>query len=310
MSVAGVPLLLAVALLGVPSRGVGALHRQVTSDGIDVDFQVESAIGEIPGHWSLASQGFRDQYLPDTGFGDGVFSVPLGAPAALGFDLDSVNCVPCALVDRPAHQLQRDSRHRNAYKCRPGLQGRRVFFMASAESVIGAEDPVWSEAMEPTPRFRVSGRRGEDLFFHEWITAKEIAPGKRLACGAWIEGEYPPKGEYIEVYEDTLALGEYVIRDRAIYLIGEGNEPEYLLRESNPIESNKCTFERAFLPARYSELETVTFSYVYRIQGGFWLRVNFSRSFEGAGADEGMFLLEFGSGKPQLLAGDTSVRMY
>src|SRR6266850_294572 len=208
------PLFLAVLALGAPAQVSGALHRQITSYGIDVEVLVESAIGEIPGHWSLGSKGFRDQYVPDAGFGNGVYSVPLDAPTTLGFALDSTSCAPCAILRGREHQLPNDSRHRNAYKCMPGLQGARALFMASTESTLGSEDPGWVEAERPAPRFPVSGSRGKDLFFHEWITTKEIVPGKRLACGAWIEGAYPPKGEYSEEYGDTIAAGSYVIRDR------------------------------------------------------------------------------------------------
>ncbi len=286
------------------------MHRQVTSSGVDVDFQVESAIGTIPGHWGLNGKGFRDQFLPDPGFGSGVYSVPLDVPVTLAFDLDSVNCVPCALVVGREHQSESDSRRRNAYKCLPGLHGGQAFFMASAESVLGAEDPVWVESKKSSPRFPAPGTRGKGLFFHEWITAREVSPGKRLACGAWIEGVYPPKGEYSEEYGDTIAAGSYVIRDRAIYLVRSGNELEYLLQDARPVESGRSTFELAFLPPHYSDLENVGFSYIYRVPEGYWLRVNFSRSIEGAGADEGMFLLELKKDSHRLVAGDTAIRMY
>lgn len=307
---AKVRLLLALLILGTPFPALGAVQRQVTSYGIGLEFQVESAIGEVPGHWGLTSKGFRDQFLPDDGFGKGVFSVPMDAPAALAFDLDSISCVPCALVKGRAHQSDNDSRLRNAYKCEPGLQGRQAFFMASAESVFGAEDPGWAESKRRTPRFKMTGTSVRAPFFHEWISSKEIAPGERLACGAWIEGVYPPKGEYSEEYGDTIAAGTYVIRDRAIYLVVAGSDIQYLFRSEQPIESGKSTFELAFLPPRYSDLENVDFSHLYRVRGGFWLRVNFSRSFEGAGADEGMFILDLRKDRPQLLAGDTAIRMY
>lgn len=296
-------------LLVIPASVPGAVHRQVTSSGVEADFQTESAIGEVPGHWGLTGQGFRDQFLPDPGFGKGVYSVPLSAPRTLGFDLDSVNCVPCERVPGREHQSNGDSRRRNAYKCLPGLHGNQAFFMASAESVAGAADPVWVESKKRTPRFPASGPTVRNLFFHEWITAKEVAPGKRLACGAWIEGTYPPKGEYSEEYGDTIAAGNYVIRDRAIYFVQIENELKYLFRDSRPVESGKSTFESAFLPPHYSDLESAGFSYVYRVPGALWLRTNFSRSIEGAGADEGMFLIELKEDS-RLLAGDTAIRMY
>ena len=177
------PLFLGVLALGAPCAVSGALHRQVTSYGIDAEFQYESAIGEVPGHWSL-KQTFRDQFLPDSGFGNGVFSVPLDAPTALGFSMDSTNCAPCALLKGREHQRPCDSRRHNAYKCSPALQGMRAFFMAFAEPVTTVEDLGWVEAEKPSARFPVSGSPGKDLFFHEWITEKDIRPREeaRLRC--------------------------------------------------------------------------------------------------------------------------------
>ena len=300
---------LTILALGIPFPASGALQRGFTSYAIDTVFQVESAIGQIPGHWSLNGKGFREQFQPDPGFGNGIFSVPMDAPATLGFDLDSIGCVPCALLKQREHQLEHDSKRRNAYQCKPGLQGSQAFFMVAVESVMAAEDPVWVESEGPSPRYPMSGSPGKDHFFHEWITTREVVPGKRLACGAWIQGAYPPKGEYSEEYGDTIANETYVIRDRGIYLVGRGNDLEFLYRSAQPVRSGKITFESAFLPPHHSDLENIGFSYVYRIRGGFWLRINFSRSVEGAGADEGMFILQFRNGM-QLLAGNTAIRMY
>ena len=94
------------------------------------------------------------------------------------------------------------------------------------------------------------------------------------------------------------------------YLVGKKDRPEYLWREGNPVNSYESSFELAFLPADHSEMENVAFSYVYRVQGGLWLRVNHSRDHEGAGVDEGMFLLDLRKGKPLFLAGATEIRMY
>jgi hypothetical protein len=297
-------------LLGFAGPARGALPPKVDFSGVDVTVQIESAIGEVPGHWSLTKQGFRNQYLPDSGFGNGVFSVPLDAPAVLAFDLDSVNCVPCVLVKKSEHQLRSDSRHRNSYACGPGMSQRRAFFLASVESVGAGVDPGWVESKEQAPRFPVSASPGTPLHFHEWITTKEIAPGKRLACGAWFEGAYPPKKEYSEVRGDTVDVADYIIRDRAIYLIGTENQPEYLFRSCEPSEAWKSTFELAFLPPNYSELERVRFAQIYSVREGFWLRANVVRDFEGAGAEEGILLLEFRNGQYRLLAGATEVRMY
>ncbi len=307
---AGRFLLLALLCTGAAGPAGGASTIQADIAGVSIAVQTESAIGRVPGHWSLTKQGFRNQFLPDSGFGNGVFSVPLDAPAVLAFDLDSVNCVPCVLVNGSEHQLKGDSRHRSSYACRPGLPERGAFFLASEEPVGAGLDPGWIETEGQAPRFPAPASPRAPLHFHEWITAKEIVPGRRLACGAWFEGAYPPKKEYNEVRGDTVDDADYVIRDRAIYLIGSENQPEYLLRSSDPTESWQSTFELAFLPPDYSELESVRFAQIYSIRGGFWLRVNISRDIEGAGADEGILLLEFRDGQYRLLAGATEVRMY
>lgn len=309
-SVAQSSLLCALLLLGFSGPAEGAASLKAGLSGTDATVQIESAIGEVPGHWSLNKQGFRHQFLPDSGFGNGVFSVPLSAPAALAFDLDSAVCVPCMRVEGSEHQLRTDPRHRNAYACGPGMSQRRAFFLASGESVGVGMDPGWVESKGQAPRFPVTGSPGTPLRFHEWITSKEVTPGKRLACGAWFEGAYPPRKEFNEVRGDTVDAADYIVRDRAIYLVDSGNRPEYLFRSSEPTEAWKSTFELAFLPPDYSELERVGFAQIYKVAGGFWLRVNVVRDFEGAGAEEGIVLLEFRNGRYQLLAGATDVRMY
>jgi len=267
---------------------------------------LDSAIGTFPGHWSLTTQGFRDRYVPDEGFGNGAYAVPrLDAPVVLGFDLDSIACSTCKLMPRGERSAPGVSR----YQCEAGLQGRRIFFMESGERVLGSDDVAWIESKAPNPPFKVSGDHRGRLFFHEWVSSREIAPGQKLACGAWIEGDYPPKGEYSEEYEDTLAIGEYVIRDRAIYLTGK-DKVVYLFQDHTPVESSAATFESAFLPTRYSDLENVSLSYIYRIPGGFWLRINLVRNHEGAGAYQGMFILEFKDGNGRLLAGNSELYMY
>jgi len=84
----------------------------------------------------------------------------------------------------------------------------------------------------------------------------------------------------------------------------------YLFQDHTPVESSAATFESAFLPTRYSDLENVSLSYIYRIPGGFWLRINLVRNHEGAGAYQGMFILEFKDGNGRLLAGNSELYMY
>ena len=109
---------------------------------------------------------------------------------------------------------------------------------------------------------------------------------------------------------DTVDVADYIILDRAIYLIGTEGQADFLFRSDQPLEAWKSAFELAFLPADYSELERVRFSQIHRVREGFWLRVKVVRDFEGAGAEEGILLLECRTGECQLLAGATDVYMY
>jgi hypothetical protein len=182
--------------------------------------------------------------------------------------------------------------------------------MASAESVLEGWMPSWLEHEDSAPPFPITGPPGKALFFHEWLSTAEVVPGKWLACGAWIDGEDPPRMEYDEERGDSIADGFYTLRDRAIYLVGSDDKPEYLWRDSRPIDVGHSSFELAFLPSDHSKLEKVVFSYVYRVNGGVWLRVDYERDHEGAGVNEGMFLLDLRKGAPLLLAGATEIRMY
>lgn len=304
---------LGVAVALFVSIAVGSARadavRMADFCGTSVAVQHESAIGDVPGHWSLTEQGFRNEYMPDSGFGNGVFSVLLSAPAAIAFDLDSVACVPCTRMEGREHTPKGCVGHWNAYQCRPGIRGRRVFFMASQELPGSGFDPGWVVSKR-APRFQVASRSSRHIHFSEWITTRDVVPGKRLACAAWFEGPYPPLKGYNEVRGDTTDLPDYVIRDRAIYLVGSNDEPEYLLRSSESIDMWDGTFELAFLPQDHSELEDFRFSYIYPVPGGFWLRVNANRDFEGAGADEGVLLLEFVHGRQRVLAAASNIRMY
>jgi hypothetical protein len=304
------PLLrLTLPFLGFAGPTEAAASSKVSISGVDAVVQLESAIGQIPGHWALSKQGFRDRFLPDSGYGNGVYSVPLHVPTLLAFNMDSGECVPCALVKGAKPVSRHVNGGESSYAC-GGFSERRAFFLASAESVGPGMDPGWVESREPAPRFQVSNAREAPIHFHEWITTKEISPGKRLACGAWFEGAYPPEKAYNELRGDTVDVADYVILDRAIYLIGTEGQAEYLFRSDQPSEAWESTFELAFLPADYSELESARFSQIHRVRGGFWLRVKVTRDFEGAGAEEGILLLECRTGGCQLLAGATEVRMY
>ncbi|HXF59461.1 MAG TPA: hypothetical protein VN539_06530, partial [Candidatus Saccharimonadales bacterium] len=240
--------------------------------------RVDAQIGKSPGHWSSHRQDETNQFLPDSGFTPEIYSVPfLSDPSLLAFDLESIKCVRCRLMNDSAHQFRWDTRPHKKYDCSDTFSGRRAFFMASSESVMSALDPGWYDLGEQPPRFPCSTKSGKQVHFREWMTGYEVLPGKRLACGAWFEGAYPPLPEYSEIRGDTVAYGSYVIRDRAIYLVGKEDKPEYLWRERHPVNSYESTFELAFLPADHSEMENEKFSYVYRVPGGLWLRVDHSR---------------------------------
>jgi hypothetical protein len=304
----GLALLVSTALL---QTSLGRCEPASTVDfaGLEITPRVPSTIGEVPGHWSLTRQGFRNEYVPDSGFGKGVFSVPFDVPQAIAFNLAGPACMPCVRIEGRWHQLPNDTRTRYAYRCKPGIEDHRAFFLASGESLGVGNDPKWIESRAKPP-FPPGLPRTDSLHFHESITTYDVLPGRRLACSAWFQGAYPPIKAFNETRGDTTDLADYVILDRAIYLVDAKGRPEFLLRENRPLESGNATYERAFLPWDYSELEQVRFSYVYAVNGGFWLRIDFSQDFEGAGAESGMLLIEFRNGASRLVAGASDIMMY
>jgi len=235
--------------------------------------------------------------------------VPLESPVAIAFDFDSSACVPCTRIQGGEHHSKWDDRRGNPYRCKPGIHYLSAFFMESDELPGPALDPGWVES-KGHPRFQMSGHPQKDVHFHEWITAKEVVPGKRLACAAYFTGTYPPEKGYNETRGDTTDLPDYTILDRAIYLVGPGQKVEYLWRSSQPLSQWDTSFELAFLPADHSELEDIRFTSIYPVRDGFLLRVNFARDFEGAGSDRGIVLLEFRKGRAGILAAASDTMMF
>jgi len=138
-------------------------------------------------------------------------------------------------------------------------------------------------------------------------SVREIAPDQKLACGAWIEETIHRRAEYSEEYEDTLAIGEYFIRDRAIYLTGKDKVLPVPGPHPGRIERRHVRMRPFF--RHDTPIWRTSASRTSPHPRRFWLRINLVRNHEARGVP-GNVILEFKGWKRRLLAGNSELYMY
>ena len=86
-------------------------------------------VGVLPGHWALDAQGFRSEFLPDSGFGHGVYAVPLAADTLVAFDLGSPATTRCWRIDPSPFTFSYDSRRHYRFRREDHWDSRDVLFV-------------------------------------------------------------------------------------------------------------------------------------------------------------------------------------
>ena len=90
----------------------------------------QAEFGVLPGHWSTNAKGFRQSFEPDSGYGRGIYAVPIDADSCFALDLNSTDTTPCSRVDPAPVALPNDSRLFYRFRCAAGWESRDVLFVA------------------------------------------------------------------------------------------------------------------------------------------------------------------------------------
>lgn len=183
-----------IAMAGMGVALLTILGVPVPRSAIGDELQA-AAFGAVPGHWSLNSHGFRDQWQPDAGYGPGIYAVPLGADELLAFDMDSATTAMCSRIDSKPFTLQYDSRPHYRFRCDGAWDSRDVIFVAGTSVV-----PRQGEKLEWHPSsasmLKLSSSNNGDAVHRYTATASpQLLHGDVLVSSAWFSGEHPPRQE-------------------------------------------------------------------------------------------------------------------
>ena len=249
--------------------------------------------GVLPGHWSTGANGFRGSFEPDSGYGRGIYAVPLDADSCFAIDLNSADASPCLRVSPTPVTLPNDSRRLYRFRCAAGWESRDVLFVAG-----DVPRPLEGEALEWTPPQPETADRSatptpRPALHRVTMTARPaLLRGCALVARATFYGSYPPAPEYDETRGDSIAFGHYWLRHRSLSV--EGGPTWFESRDTSEVESG---LEWAFLPADASQKSGARFVTLYRIDSGYLLLLDWTADFEGAGVEQTVELYSYQRGR-------------
>ena len=251
--------------------------------------------GEIPGHFALNTSGFRGEFVPDSGFGAGVYAVPLDADRLLAFDLESPACAYCPRIDSRPFISPRNSRTYYRFQCEAWWPTRNPLFVdTDRPRPTEGELLEWQTWAGDSAADR--GLGGARVAPHRFsaIARPHLLKGRSLIASASYSGRYPPAKEYDELRGDSLSFGHYQLRSRILRLgdsAGRPVETWFESREAKEVDGRDGTqdsdgLEWAFLPEDASEKTGARFTVLFATPGGYLLVLSRTRDQEGAGSEE------------------------
>lgn len=246
-----------------------------------------SAFGVIPGRWQTDARGFRGAFLPDSGFGDGVYAVPLDADTLLAFDLDSPATTRCRRVGSEPVTFPFDSRAFHRCRCEERWNARNVLFAADRHlQPSEGERLAWTRAWGDTSAIGAVSGGGLAVHRYAAVARPRLLNGRALIAEAVFSGRYPPSREYDALREDSVAVGHYRVLSRGLRLEGDAGAPAEIWFRSTDPEEVAAGLDWAFLPSDASERIGALFTTLYQIPGGHLLMLVHATDHEGAGFDQ------------------------
>jgi len=290
------------------------------------DANAEGVYGQVPGKWSLDKHGFRDKFVPTSGYGNGVYAVKgLYDDILLALDTDGEGFAECRIVsgERGVAQPIPDSNCNPhgpictafPYKCSSELA--RPLFIATNTRPTSSERLKWVNSINPTPAFKpikIPAGGLLPLYFERFSKPKALN-GKHLFHGAWLSGpnEFQPSAD--ESYPTSV----YEHYGRALYF-REASGIKFLSKPSlnfgeasafEPAMKDKYQWEGEPLSAPlHDQPQYYPFHKIYTVPGGYWLEIDWLSDFEGAGATIHTLILQVIKGEISQFTSAQQTRMY
>ena len=229
--------------------------------------------------------------MPDSGYGRGIYAVPLDADSCFALDLNSTASAPSSRVDSKPVTLPNDSRVFYRYRCAEGWESRDVLFVAGdVPHPLEGEALAWSPVTPETTAH--ASARGPALHRVAMAARPALLRGSTLVARATFYGRYPPAPEYDETRGDSITFGHYRLRRCSLSV--EGGQTWFESRDTSEVEGG---LKWAFLPADASQKSGARFVTLYRTPAGYLLLLDWTTDFEGAGADQTVELYSYEHGR-------------
>lgn len=282
--------------------------------------------GEIPGKWSLDTHGFRNKFIPNPGYGKGVYAVMrLNSDVVLALDTDGEGFAEC----RKIHDGQGDAQpipYPNcgpagpmctAYPYRCNSELSKPLFIETNVRPTTSERLKWSNSNNPIPAFQPikNSVAGISPFYFERSCSPKALNGKTLFHGAWLTGP----NEYQRGADESYPASVYDHYGRALYF-REASEINFLSEPSldfaepsafEPAKKDKYEWEGESLTAPlHDQPQYYPFHKIYTVPGGYWLEIDWLSDFEGAGATTHTLILQLINGKITEFTSAQQTRMY
>jgi hypothetical protein len=282
--------------------------------------------GQIPGKWTLNKQGFRDKFVPNPGYGKGVYAVRgISADEVLALDTDGKGFAECRKISGGTDTAQPIPEPNCSpagprctafpYKCSSELS--KPLFIETNIRPTASERLIWANSASPAPAFKpiINPAQGIRPFYFERSCRPKLLDGKTLLHGAWLTGPNKFQPEADESYPTSV----YDHFGRALY-IREASGIKFLSGPSldfgeasafEPAITDKYQWEGEPASAmHHDQPQYYPFHKMYTVPGGYWLEIDWLADFEGAGAVTHTLILQIIDGKVSEFTSAQQTRMY
>jgi hypothetical protein len=282
--------------------------------------------GKVPGKWSHDEKGFRDKFVPTSGYGNGVYAVQgINADWVLALDTDGDGFAECRKIPAgqgtaqpvPDPNCGPQGPRCTAYPYKCSSEMARPLFIETNVRPTTSERLTWSNSNNPVPAFKPIGNppKGTRPFYFERSCRPKALDGKILFHGAWLTGpnEFHPKAD------ESFPASVYDHYGRALYFretpgIKFLSEPAINFGEASAFEpamKNGYRWEGEIWSDKlHDQPQYYPFNKIYTVPGGFLLEIDWEADFEGAGAAMNTLILQVIDGKVSEFTSAQQIRMY
>lgn len=287
--------------------------------------------GSVPGKWTLNEKGFRNIFVPEPGYGHGVYAVKgMSADVVLALDTDGEGFAECKKISAGQGLAQpiADS------SCFPKGVGCTFFpYQCSSELVkpifidtevrpTSSERLTWLNSTKPIPAFKPIQNTSSSTppFYFERSCNPAALKGKVLFQGAWLIGP----NDFHRGIDGSFPASVYEHFGRALYFREDGGikflaTPSLDFGEASAFEpAVKYTYQDDATggttlhaePQDHPKSQQYPFRKIYTVPGGYWLEIDWDEDFEGAGVRTNTLILQVINGEISTFTTAEGIRMY